>query len=194
MKKTILIAFALLLTARLGLAQNAWKLDNSHSNINFEVSHMVISTTTGQFKSFQIDFTQGKDDFSGSQINATVEASSVNTDNEKRDGHLKSEDFFDVEKYPQITFKSSEFKKVSGSKYEITGDLTLHGVTQKVTFEAKFNGTGKDPWGNTRSGWKASTTINRGDFGLKYNAALETGGVLIGEEVEITVNAEFIKG
>lgn len=193
MKKIIFLSLALLLTATFSFAQT-WKMDASHSSINFEISHMVISTTNGQFKDFAIDFKQGKDDFSGSEVSVTIQTASINTDNEKRDGHLTSPDFFDAANHPEITFTSKTFKKTSDGKFEITGDLTLHGVTKSATFQTKLNGTAKDPWGNTRSGWKATTTIVRADFGLQYNAPLETGGVLIGDEVEITINLEFIKG
>ncbi|MCB9231550.1 MAG: polyisoprenoid-binding protein [Bacteroidia bacterium] len=193
MKKTIFTTLALILIAGFTFAQN-WKLDNSHSSVNFEITHMVISTTTGQFKEFAIDFKQGKPDFSGSSVVATLQTASINTDNEQRDGHLTSPDFFDAEKYPTITFKSTSFDRVSEGKFTIKGELTMHGVTKEVTFAAKLNGTGKDPWGNTRSGWKVTSTISRGDFGLEWNKTLETGGVLVGDEVEITVNAEFIQG
>ncbi len=175
-----------------GFAQG-WKLDKSHSAVQFSVRHMVISDVPGNFKDYDITFTASKDDFSDAKVEATLKVASINTDNEKRDGHLKSDDFFNAEKYPTITFKSAEFKKVGDNNYAIIGDLTIRDVTKKVTFDAVYNGSVKTPWGNTASAWKATTVINRFDYNLKWNKAIETGGLVAGQDVTITLNLEFTK-
>ncbi|MBI5475970.1 MAG: polyisoprenoid-binding protein [Ignavibacteriales bacterium] len=174
-------------------AQTNWKLDAAHSKVSFNISHMVISEVTGRFTDFDINLTQTKDDFAESKITATIKTKSINTDNEGRDKHLRSTDFFDAEKYPEITFKSMSFEKTGKDSYKITGDLTMHGVTKSVVMSTKFNGTMVDPWGNTRAGFKAEGTINRKDFGIVYNKVLETGGVMLGEDVGIIINVEMTK-
>ena len=194
MKKIILSTALALVFSNFLFAQDVWKLDLSHSSAQFSVAHMVISETTGEFKDFDVQLTTNGDNMDEASATATIQVKSISTDDEKRDGHLLSPDFFDVEKYPTLTFKSTEFDKESDNMYKLTGMMNLHGVEQRVVFDAKYNGTVKDPWGNTRSGWKATAVINRIDFGLKYNSVMEAGGVMIGEEVTITLNLEFIKG
>jgi polyisoprenoid-binding protein YceI len=151
----------------------------------------VISEVEGAFKTFTGSMTASKPDFSDAQIEFSVDIASVNTDNEQRDKHLKSDDFFNAEKFPKMTFKSNSMKKISGNKYELTGDLTIRDVTKKVKFAVTYGGTVKDPWGNTKAGFKATATINRLDYGLKWNSMLETGGAVVGPEVTININAEF---
>lgn len=197
MKKLITPIAAALLMVSAASAQVNWKVDGSHSKLGFSVTHMMVSETEGKFKVFEgtanskteMDFTDAKIDF-------TADASSINTEDEKRDGHLKSPDFFDVAKYPTITFKSTSMKPTGKgtTSYNLEGDLTMHGVTKKVKFTAiGASKTVKDPYGNIKNGFKVSGTINRKDFGLNWNAALEAGGVAVSEDVKIDLNIELNK-
>jgi polyisoprenoid-binding protein YceI len=170
-----------------------WKIDPVHSRVQFSVQHLVISEVTGRFKEFDASLVQTKDDLSDSKLTATVMTKSIDTDNDRRDGHLKSADFFDAEKYPEISFVSKSFVKTGKDTYKITGDLTMRGVTKEVVLDAKFNGQIKDPAGNIKSGFSAKTTINRIDYGVKWNKTLEAGGLLVGENVDITLYAELVK-
>lgn len=174
-------------------AQTNWQLDKSHSSITFTVSHMVVSETSGRFKFFDGKVLSKSDDFIDSDIEFTIDAASVNTEDEKRDGHLKSPDFFDVAKYPQITFKSKSFKKIDGKNYKLIGDLTMHGVTKEVALDVIYNGTAKSPSGVVKAGFKVTGKINRADFGLKWNKTLDNGGLLVGEEVNLVCNIELDK-
>jgi polyisoprenoid-binding protein YceI len=193
MKKSIILG-AFLLSATFGFSQKTdWKIDPSHSSVTFEVAHMVVSDVVGKFDSFDGKILAEKADFTDASINFTIQVSSINTENEKRDGHLQSDDFFDVAKYPTIEFKGKSLTVVSGNKYLLKGDLTMHGVTKAVELNVKYNGTIKDPWGGTRAGFKVSGEIVRADYGLLYNSTLEAGGVMIGETVEISVNLELLK-
>ncbi|MGA3246015.1 MAG: YceI family protein [Bacteroidota bacterium] len=170
-----------------------WNLDKAHSSIGFSIKHMVISEVTGNFKDFDISFKSTKSDFTDASVDATIKVASINTDNEKRDGHLKTDDFFNVEKFPLITFKSTSFEKVGENKYKITGDLTIRDVTKKVTFDATYNGSIKAPWGAEIYSWKATVSVNRFDYGLKWNKAIEAGGLIAGDTVNITLNLELDK-
>lgn len=192
MTKFISVLSVLLLVA---FAQaGTWKFDKAHTNVKFTVAHMVVTDVVGYFEEFDGTINTPGDDFMGTDVSFTVQTNSINTNNEKRDNHLRSADFFEVEKYPTLEFKTKSFKKINDSKYEITGDLTMHGITKEITLDAKYRGTIKDPRGNTRAGFKATTTIDRYDWDLKYNSTLEAGGLLIGREVEIEINTELIKG
>jgi len=176
------------------LAQKpGWSLDKSHSSVGFSVKHMVISDVSGNFKDFDISFKSTKSDFTDASVDATIKVASINTDSEKRDGHLKTDDFFNAEKFPAITFKSTSFEKVGENKYKIAGDLTIRDVTKKVTFDATYNGSIKSPWGAEIYAWKATLPVNRFDFGLKWNKAIEAGGLIVGETVNITLNLELTK-
>ena len=196
MKKLFTTAAAalMMLTAN---AQVNWKLDASHSKVSFSVVHAMVSETEGRFKMFEGTVSSKSDmDFTDANINFTIDAASINTEDEKRDGHLKSPDFFDVAKYPTLTFKSASMKPTGKGKtaYEVEGDLTMHGVTKKVKFMAIGAAkTVKDPYGQTKNGFKVTGTINRKDFGLTWNAALEAGGVMVSEEVHIVLNIELNK-
>lgn len=193
MKKSIILG-AFLLSATFGYSQKVdWKIDASHSSVNFEVAHMVVSDVVGKFDSFDGKISAEKADFTHASINFTIQVASINTENEKRDGHLQSADFFDVAKYPTIEFKGKSLTVVSGNKYLLKGDLTMHGVTKEVELNVKYNGTIKDPWGGTHAGFKVSGEIVRADYGLLYNSTLEAGGVMIGETVAISVNLELLK-
>jgi polyisoprenoid-binding protein YceI len=189
--KKLFILFAGLSLAATASAQ--WTFDKAHSSINFSVTHMVVSEVDGSFKDFTGEVKSDKPDFSDLSVNFTIQVASVNTEDDKRDGHLKSADFFDAAKYPTITFKSTSVKKISDKKLELEGDLTMHGVTKKVKWDVKYNGTIKDPYGNNRAGFKATTTINRKDYGVSWNKTLDSGGVAVSDEVNLTVNTEITK-
>jgi polyisoprenoid-binding protein YceI len=191
MKKLFVLLAGLLLTA--ATYAQGWALDKAHSSVNFSVTHMVVSEVAGTFKDFSAEVKSDKPDFSDLATTFTIQAASVNTDDAKRDGHLQSPDFFDATKFPTITFKSTSIKKVSANKYELAGDLTLHGVTRPVKWDLKYNGTIKDPYGNNRAGFKAMLTINRKDYGVSWNKALDAGGVAVSDDVALTVNAELTK-
>ncbi|MBI1933711.1 MAG: YceI family protein [Ignavibacteriales bacterium] len=192
--KTIKIAAVLLLIAGVNFAQTTWSIDKSHSKIGFSVTHMIITETEGQFDNFDISVESKSDNnFEDAKINFSADVNSINTDNEKRDQHLKSDDFFNAEKFPKMTFIGKSFKKVSEKNYKLVGDLTIRDVTKSVTLDVKYNGTVKDPWGNTKAGFKISGVINRFDYGLKWNAALETGGLVVSEDVTININLELNK-
>ena len=194
MKKSIQFILAVSLGLFLNYniqAQTNWVLDNSHSKVGFTVTHLLISEVEGNFKSFTGTMTASKPDFTDAQIDFSVDIASINTDNEKRDGHLQGDDFFNAEKYPKMTFKSILMKKVGDKKYELFGNLTIRDVTKKVKFMVTYGGTVKDPWGNTKAGFKATTTINRLEYGLKWNTMTEAGGAVVSSDVNITISAEF---
>lgn len=171
-----------------------WNIDPAHSVAEFKVKHMMISNVKGQFSKLAGALSFDEADLSNSRVGASIEAASIHTGDAQRDAHLKSPDFFDVEKFPALTFESKGMRVVRDGELSIEGDLTLHGITRKVTFAVEGpTPPSKDPWGNTRIAISASTKINRKDFGLNWNAALETGGILVGEEVTITLEIEFVK-
>ena len=171
-----------------------WKLDPAHSVAEFKVKHMMISNVKGTFTGLSGTLQLDEIDRTHSAVEASINVNTINTGDAQRDGHLKSADFFDAEKYPAITFKSTNIDSTGGPDYEVTGDFTLRGVTKPVILKVEDVSTpSKDPWGNQRIGLSATTKINRKDFGLGWNAALETGGVLVGEDVTITLEAQFIK-
>ncbi len=174
-------------------AQTSWTLDKSHSGMKFSVKHLVISDVEGSFKSFNGAVSAKDDTFADAKIEFSADVASVNTEDEKRDGHLKSDDFFNAEKFPQMKFVSKTFKAAGKGKYKLTGDLTIRDVTKTVTFDVDFGGIVKDPWGNTKAGFKATTSINRFDYNLKWNTMLEAGGAVVGKEVKITVAIELAK-
>ena len=175
-------------------AVTTWKLDPAHSVAEFKVKHMMISNVKGQFKGVSGAVAWDGSDITKSSVEAKIDAATIHTNDAQRDGHLKSADFFDVEKYPELSFNSTGIKRAGGDELSVTGELTIHGVTQPVTFKVEGpTAPAKDPWGNLRVGLSAVTKINRKDFGLTWNAALETGGILVGEEVTITLDVQFIK-
>lgn len=192
MKRIILITAALIAQVAL-FAQTKWNVDVVHSSVKFTVEHLVIAEVDGAFKTFNGSMTSTKPDFAGSAIDFTVDVNSINTDNEKRDTHLKSDDFFNAAKYPKMTFKSTSFKKVSGNKYALVGNLTIRDVTKSVTFDVTYGGTANDGYGNTKAGFKASTVIKRFDYGLKWNSLTEAGGMTVGSDVTIDLRLEFAK-
>lgn len=176
-------------------AVTTWNIDPVHSVAEFKVKHMMISNVKGQFTSLKGTLLFDETDIANSKVEATIEAASINTREPQRDAHLKSADFFDVEKFPALTFKSTDVRQIGGEELAVTGDLTIHGVTRQTVFTVEGpTPANKDPWGNTRRGLSATTKINRKDFGLTWNTALETGGILVGDDVTITLEVEFVKG
>jgi polyisoprenoid-binding protein YceI len=172
-----------------------WNIDSDHSNIGFKVRHLMVSNVKGSFDKNSGVVTIDEKDITKSKVSVSIDTASVNTNVAKRDEHLRGADFFDVAKYPTMTFVSKKVAKASKGKLKVTGDLTLHGVTKEVVLDVDaLSKESKDPWGNTRSGTVATTKISRKDFGLLYNAALETGGVAVGDEVAINLEIELIKG
>jgi len=175
-------------------ATSTWNIDPAHSMAEFKVKHMMISNVKGSFPKVSGVLTLDETDLTKSHVEATIDVSSVQTRDEQRDGHLKSADFFDVEKYPTMTFKSTSVKLTGADSGVVEGDLTIKGVTRKVAFDVEGpTAPAKDPWGNTRVAVSATTKISRKDYGLTWNAALETGGVLVGDEVTITLDVQFVK-
>ena len=176
-------------------ASSTWNIDPAHSAAEFKVRHMMISNVKGKFSGLSGVLKLDESDHSRSTVEVSIPAASVSTVDEKLDAHLKNEDFFDVQKFPTITFQSTKIRSTGGRDYEVTGDLTIRGVTQTVTLNvADFSDPSKDPWGNLRIGLSGSTKVNRKNFGLVWNAPLEFGGVLVGDEVTITLDVQFIKG
>jgi polyisoprenoid-binding protein YceI len=171
--------------------RQTWTIDPAHSNVEFGVRHMMISTVTGHFTGIEGTFDLDESDFSASSVNVRIDASTIDTRNDDRDAHLRGEDFFHVEEFPAITFESRSVEGTSDN-VRIVGDLTMRGTTQRVALEGEELGRGTDPWGNPRVGFKASTTVNRKDFGLTWNQALEAGGVLVGDKVRITVEIQAV--
>jgi polyisoprenoid-binding protein YceI len=171
-----------------------WKLDPAHSVAEFKVKHMMISNVKGSFTGLSGTLHLDETDYTHSTVEATIDVATIRTGNDQRDADLKSPLFFDAEKYPAIAFKSTNVDSTGGANYAVTGDLTIHGVTRPVTFAVEdVSEPSKDPWGNHRVGLSATTRIDRKDFGLTWNSALESGGLLVGEHVNINLEVEFIK-
>ncbi len=191
--KKIMLSAAVLLTSLATQAQTNWKFDGAHTKIDFSVPHMLISETTGKFKVFDGSVSSASDDFTDAKIEFTIDVNSINTEEENRDKHLKSDDFFNAEKFPKITFKSKSFKKVSGKNYKLIGELTIRDITKTVEFDVVYNGMNKDPWGNTHAGFKLNGNINRFDYNLKWNTLMEAGGAMVGEIVSLNCNIELLK-
>lgn len=176
------------------IAVSKWNIDPIHSIAEFRVKHMMISNVRGQFTGVTGTLTFNESDLAQSQVEAVIDVSTIITHDPQRDTHLKSADFFDVEKFPTMTFKSSRVTRKADGSLAVSGPLTVHGTTKEVEFDVEGpTPPAKDPWGNTRVGVTAKTRVNRTDFGLTFNAALETGGVLVGEDVAITLELEFVK-
>jgi polyisoprenoid-binding protein YceI len=174
------------------MATAKWAMDPTHSEIGFKVKHLMFTNVSGQFRQFTATAETNDDDFSGAKVAFTADVASITTNNEQRDAHLKSADFFDAVTYPQLTFSSTAFSG-SGDDWQLTGHLTLHGVTQPVTLAVEFGGIVKDPWGNIKAGFSVNGKINRKDFGLNWNAVLESGGVMVSEEVKLHAEIQLVK-
>ena len=191
--------YALALLFLLGMSSPAisqsikWTQDASHSNVGFSVKHLVISSVTGNFKNYSVTVLSDKEDFSDAKVDVSINTASIYTDNENRDNHLRSDDFFNAEKYPAMTFKGKSMKKAGKNKYKLTGDLTIRNITKTVTLDVEFGGKVKDPWGNTKAGFRIEGIINRFDYGLKWDKALETGGLVVDKEIRIVCDVELAK-
>jgi polyisoprenoid-binding protein YceI len=176
------------------ISTTTWNLDPVHSVAEFKVKHMMISNVKGQFPKVTGKLTLDESELTKSQVEATIEAASIETRDPQRNAHLKSADFLDVEKFPTLSFKSTGVRRVGDGELAVEGNLTIHGVTRKVVFSVEGpTPPAKDPWGNARTAVSATTKISRKDFGLTWNAALETGGILVGDEVTITLDVQFVK-
>ncbi len=192
MKKVILFAF-FIATTSVQAQTSTWGVDKNNSNMQFEVDYMLMSEATGVVKVFDGSVLSNKEDFTDAQILFNADVKSLTTYNDMRDEHLMSDEFFNAEKYPKMTFKSTSFKKIKDNKYELKGDLTIRDVTKAVTFEVIYGGQYKDKQGNTKAGFKAKGSINRLDYNLKWNSLMDTGAPIVGNEVRISVNLILIK-
>lgn len=175
------------------MSKSTWVLDPSHSSVDFSIRHLVIAKVKGTFTDFSANIVADPEDLTTAELEFTVQTASVDTRNEDRDNHLRSGDFFDSENFPAMTFKATNIVKKSNGEYDITGDLTIRGVTRQETFSASYGGMAKDPWGNEKVGFDVSGTIVRSEYGLTWNAALETGGVLVGDQVQISLDVQAAK-
>jgi polyisoprenoid-binding protein YceI len=175
------------------MATTKWAIDPTHSEIGFKVKHMMFTNVSGDFGTYEATISTEEDDFTKSSIEFSANIDSINTKNSDRDTHLKSADFFDAENHPKLTFVSSSFTKIDDENYELAGELSLHGVTKSVKLATEFSGLMKDPWGNTKVGLNIEGKINRKDWGLNWNSALETGGVLVSEEVKLNIELQLLK-
>ena len=191
-KKMFLIMFLVVIFATTGQA-DTWSLDKAHSSVGFSVRHLVISKTTGKFDDFTGTIVFDGKNFAAASVELTVQMASVDTDDEKRDEHLRSADFFETEKFPTMDFKSKKVTKGEGDAFTITGDLTIKGVTKEVTFDCQFPGVVNDPWGNTKAGFSAMTQINRQDFGVTWSKSLDGGGLVVGDDVDVMIEVEAVK-
>ncbi|PFJ08960.1 hypothetical protein COD67_22995 [Bacillus cereus] len=176
------------------MEKTKWNVDTAHSSVDFSIRHMMVSKVKGTFHNFEASIEADLDDLTTASIKFSVDVNSVDTRNEERDNHLRSAEFFDVENNPKMTFKSTKIIKKSPGEYEITGDLTIRGTTKPETFTVTYEGSGKDPWGNVKAGFEAHGSISRSEYGLTWNAALETGGVLVADQVQITLEVQAAKG
>ncbi|GEL68439.1 YceI family protein [Myxococcus virescens] len=175
------------------MATTTWNIDTTHSGIHFSVRHMVIAKVRGSFRKYSGAISLDEQDITKSSVAVTIETASIDSGVEQRDNHLRSPDFFDVEKFPSITFKSTKVEKASGNGLKVTGNLTIRDITREVVLDAEQLGAGKDPWGNVKAAFEAKTSVDRRDFGLTWNQALEAGGVLVGEKIEIAIEVQAVK-
>jgi polyisoprenoid-binding protein YceI len=175
------------------MSTKTWSIDAAHSGINFAIRHMVVSKVRGRFTKFAGTASIDDADLTRSSVEATIDASSIDTSTPQRDTHLRSPDFFDVERFPELRFRSTRIEKVADERYRVIGGLTIRDVTREVTLDVEYAGRGKDPWGNERLAFAAKTAIDRKDFGLGWNQVLEAGGVLVGDRVEIELDVQVVK-
>lgn len=170
-----------------------WAIDPSHSEIGFKVKHMMFTNISGKFQKFSSIIHTDAKDFENAKIGFNADVDSITTGNSERDGHLLSGDFFDVQQYPKIKFESISFTKINESEYRLLGNLELHGVTKEVMLAVEYGGQNKDPWGNKKAGFIITGKINRKDFGLNWNSTLDTGGVLVGEDVKLEIEIQYVR-
>lgn len=175
------------------MTKTKWLLDPMHSELQFKIKHLMISNVSGAFKNFSAEVETEDEDFSTAKINLAAQMDSISTNNEQRDAHLRNSDFFEVEKYPELKFKSTKVEKVDSDTFMLHGELTMKGVTKTVKLDVEFNGATKDPWGGERAGFVITGKINRADWGINFNSVLETGGVMLSEEVRISSEIELVK-
>jgi len=175
------------------MALTKWSLDPTHSELGFKIKHLMITNVSGNFNKFEVVAETPSDDFSNAKINVNVEVDSINTNNTQRDEHLRNADFFESEKYPNIQFRSTKVERIDDETYNIIGELTIKETTKPVKLLAEYSGVTKDPWGNVKAGFSINGKINRKDFGISYNATLETGGVMLGEELKINGEIQLVK-
>ncbi len=175
------------------MAKSTWSIDPTHSEIGFKVKHMMFTNVSGKFNSFEAVIENEDDKFETSKISFNADVNSISTNNTDRDNHLRSADFFDVEKFAKLSFVSTDIVKVDENNFKVSGDFTIKDVTKNITLDAEYSGLMKDPWGNTKAGFALEGKINRKDFGLTWNAALETGGVLVGEDVKLQIEVQLVK-
>ncbi len=175
------------------IKSQSWIIDEVHSKIRFLARHMIITEVEGQFNKFDFKLKNEGDDLTTSDIELTIDTTSIDTRNKDRDNHLKSADFFDAENYPEIRFESTSIKKISNEKYKLSGNLTIKDISKPIELDVTYGGQIKDPWGNTRAGFNVKGTLNRFDYGLKWNNLLETGGAIVGKNINIICDIEVIK-
>ncbi|RXI97899.1 polyisoprenoid-binding protein [Anaerobacillus alkaliphilus] len=175
------------------MTKTKWALDTAHSGVEFSVKHMMIANVKGTFNNFNAEIDADPNDLTTGDISFSIDTASIDTRNEDRDNHLRSADFFDVENYPALTFKATEIVSNGDGEYQVTGDLTIRDTTNKETFVVTYEGSGKDPWGNEKVGFTVNGKIKRSDYGLTWNAALETGGVLVGDQIKISLEIQAAK-
>lgn len=175
------------------MAKQTWVLDPTHSELQFKIKHLMISTVSGQFNEFNTTVETDGDDFTKAKIHFEASVNSIFTNNEQRDARLKNSDFFDAAKYPSLTFESQAMEKISDDEFKINGTLTMRGISKKIELIADFGGITKDPWGNTRTGFTVTGKINRFDFGMSFGMVSETGGLLLGDEVKISASVQLVK-
>lgn len=175
------------------MSTTKWKLDPSHSEIQFKVKHLMIASVTGSFTSFDATVKTQGDDFTTAKVHFTAAIDSISTNNEQRDAHLRTNDFFDASTHPHLTFESSRLEKLDDENYKLYGTLTMRGVSRDVVLNVEHGGITQDPWGNTRTGFSVTGKIDRQDFGISFGAVTETGGLLLGNEVKILANVQFVK-
>lgn len=192
MKKTLAVLGLAALIAPAALAADTWTIDRAHSEVSFQVRH-IVTNVRGSFKEFDGTIVTDAARPEASSVEFRVKAASIDTQNEKRDAHLRTPDFFAAEQFPEITFKSTAVKATGKDSFDVTGDLTMRGVTRQVTLPVKFLGAMKDPWGNEKAGFELGTTVNRKDYGINWNKALDQGGFMLSDEVKVSVNLEVGK-
>ena len=175
------------------MAKTKWILDPTHSELGFKIKHLMITSISGSVKNFEAEVEMDETDFSSAQINLTAGMASISTNNEQRDAHLRTSDFFEVEKYPELKFRSTKVEKIDSDTFSLYGELTLKGVTKPVKLNVEFNGVTKDPWGNERAGFVVTGKISRSEWGVNFNSVLETGGVALSDEVRIHSEIQLVK-
>ena len=175
------------------MATTKWVIDPTHSEIHFKVKHLMVSWVTGGFKQFNATIETENDDISTAKVHFTADINSISTNNDQRDAHLRTGDFFDAENYPQLVFKSDKLEKINEENYKLYGTLTMRGKSKRIALNVEYGGITQDPWGNIRTGFSVSGKINRKDFGVSFSMVSETGGILLSEDVTINANAEFVK-